>query len=338
MDPFDLSVDDQTVRMKGERNSPNREVRRSDVSGNMEIEIDHIELKYALLRAGSETRLARLAAAILREGQQTPVLVVAAGADRFVLIDGYARVAALRALLRDTVLALQLDVDVVQALVLSHRMANAPRRAALEDGWLIRELIEGHGLSQAEVAKRLQRSKSWVSRRLALVRALPDSVQNAVRTGKMPAYAAGKYLVPMARANGEQCSLLIKNIRCRSISVRDVQRLYLGWRRGDAQQRLRITEDPELFLKAEEASRMPTEISAGNPAMPFITDLGIIAGVSRRAHRRLGERDFDPQTGGTGRVTRRAFDESRLAFENLAELFEESINAGPGNETSHTAP
>jgi ParB family chromosome partitioning protein len=304
----------------------------------MEIEIDCIELKYARLRAGSATRVARLATAMLRESQQTPVLVVAGGLARFVLIDGYARVAALRALSRDTVLALLLDVDEVQALILSHRMANAPRRAALEDGWLISELIEGHGLSQGEVASRLQRSKSWVSRRLALVRVLPDPVQDAVRTGKIAAYAAGKYLVPLARANEAQCSLLIHNLRGRSISVRDVKRLYLGWRRGDAEQRVRISANPELYLQAEEVSRIAAEVAPGDPVMPFIKDLGIIAGVSRRAGRRLEESDFDWQSGTIPRVMRRALDESRQAFANLAERIEESIHAGSGNQASHSAP
>lgn len=307
--------------------------------GNMDIEIDQIELKYARLRAGSTTRLSRLVGSILRDGQQTPVLVVTAESDHFILIDGYARVAALRALLRDTVLAVLLEVDEAQALVLTHRMANSPRRAALEDGWLIHELTERHGLSLGEVANQLQRTKSWVSRRLGLVRVLPDSVQEAVRTGKLPAYAAGKYLVPLARANEAQCRSLIKNMRSSGpISVRDVKRLYLGWRRGNATQRLRITENPLLYLQAEALSSLPSAIAAGDPVLPFLKDLGIISGVSRRAHRRLKERDFDLQAEGTGRITQRAFDESRIAFVNLGELLKETIHAGSGNKTNHSPP
>ena len=72
----------------------------------MELELWQLELKYAALKIGAAHRQARVVAALCEHGQQQPVLVVASGAaDRYVLIDGYARVAALAELKRDTVQA-----------------------------------------------------------------------------------------------------------------------------------------------------------------------------------------------------------------------------------------
>ena len=75
----------------------------------------------------------------------------------------------------------------------------------LEEAWLLRELVEVHGENATTLAVSLQRSASWISRRLALVRVLPESVQSAVRRGQLPPQAAMKSLVPLARANRTQC-------------------------------------------------------------------------------------------------------------------------------------
>ena len=56
------------------------------------------------------------------------------------------------------------------------------------------------GYSLEELARRFDRSVSWVSRRLALVELLPEAIQQQVREGKIAAQVAMKYLVPVARA------------------------------------------------------------------------------------------------------------------------------------------
>jgi ParB/RepB/Spo0J family partition protein len=168
----------------------------------VELELRQLQLKYANLRVTNRQALGRLVASLSEVGQQSPVLVVmpAAGGQP-VLIDGYRRVAALERLARDTVQALQLGVDEAEALLLRQRMAGEDRRSALEDGWLLRELQDAHGVAQRDLGTRLGKSTSWVSRRLGLVRELPDPVQDLVRRGGVPAHAAMKYLLPLARAN-----------------------------------------------------------------------------------------------------------------------------------------
>src|SRR5262245_40504913 len=97
-----------------------------------EIDLHRLELAYADLRVVDRRAVARLAADLAPEGQRQPVLVVARG-DRLVLIDGYCRVAALRKLGRDTVLALTLALTERDALLFAHRTGSGRRRFALED-------------------------------------------------------------------------------------------------------------------------------------------------------------------------------------------------------------
>ena len=133
------------------------------------LELPQLDLRYAGLRIADPTRRARLEQALAREGQQVPILVIAGDADKYVLIEGYGRVDALKRLARDTVLATLLDMGEAEALVLRHRLDHGAPRSALEEGWLVTTLLDC-GKSQVEVAIALAKSTAWVSRRLALVR------------------------------------------------------------------------------------------------------------------------------------------------------------------------
>src|SRR5437762_1904190 len=75
----------------------------------------------------------------------------------------------------------------------------------LEQGWLLAEMEQRFSYTLPELARRFDRSVSWVARRLALVELLPEAIQLQVRAGQIAAQVAMKYLVPVARVEGEQC-------------------------------------------------------------------------------------------------------------------------------------
>lgn len=302
----------------------------------MELELHQLQTKYERLRVMEPGRQARLVASLTENGQQSPVLVVNAGEDRYVLIDGYRRVSALRRLGSDTVEALMLEMGEEEALIFCHRQQQASGRSALEDGWLIRELVEFFGLSLQEVGVRLGRSKSWVSRRLGLIRELPDAVQGLVRAGRLCAHAAMKYLVPLARANSKDSIKLAEGIGGRRLSAREVRDLYVAWRLADEEERRRIVEHPLLYLKAaEEVSRSATDPEEAKRDA-LLRDMDVLCGVCHRARRRVKESKDDLNHPTYHRRLRRGWGESRLAFERLEELMEEGLRAGHGHEDGRT--
>jgi hypothetical protein len=65
-----------------------------------------------------------------------------------------------------------------------------------------------------------------VSRRLALVEELPETIQEHVRRGELPAHAAMKHLVPFARANPEACERLVAAIAGKGLTNRQIGQLY----------------------------------------------------------------------------------------------------------------
>jgi len=266
----------------------------------MELEFHQLEKKYAGLRIADAPRIARLVASLCTHGQQQPVLVVRASGsagevERYVLIDGYARVAALGELKRDRVAATVIDLSEADALVLAFRLDRNRVRSAIEEAWLLHELIEAHSIAQRALGPLLGRSASWVSRRLALIAVLPAAAEEAVRAGILPAYAAMKYLVPLARANSAACVQLVTQLGRRRVSVRQLARLYAGWRAGNAAQRQAIVERPWLYLDLDEKqaeSAAPADRGTEREQR-LLRDLGVLTAICRRVRDALRERETD---------------------------------------------
>src|ERR1039457_2374470 len=226
----------------------------------MQLEFHQLDRRWEHLRVRHPARQRRLLASLAEVGQQTPIVVVAAEgqADRYLVIDGYQRLAALQQLGRDTVEALVWPLSEAEALVLDRSLRMAERATALEEGWLRAELERRFGYGLEELARRFDRSLSWVSRRLALVELLPQSVQQQVRSGAITAHVAMKYLVPVARSRPQDCLRMAEALATHRFTSREAGQLYAAWRDATPAIRQRILEQPQLFLKAQRRSEEHT--------------------------------------------------------------------------------
>ncbi len=93
----------------------------------MEVELHQLEMRYERLRKRHPRAERTLLASLAEIGQQTPVVVVSE-AERFVLIDGYKRVRALKRLARDMVFATRWELEEVEALLLDAYSAQSDQR------------------------------------------------------------------------------------------------------------------------------------------------------------------------------------------------------------------
>jgi hypothetical protein len=200
-----------------------------------------------------------------------------------VVIDGYKRVRALKRLARDTVRGTRWAIPEVEALLLERRLRCASEDA-LDQAWLLAELQERFGLLLDELARRFDRSKSWVSRRLGLIQALPTQVHEQVRSGALSAHAAMKYLLPLARANAVAVTPLIETIAACKPTSRQIGVLCAGWRSGTQRTRELILSSPQVYLQAQRAQAEP---AVPSPTQRWLNDLGALAGLARRARRPL---------------------------------------------------
>jgi hypothetical protein len=163
-----------------------------------------------------------------------------------------------------------------------------------------------------------------VSRRLALLRDLPEEVEEALRQGRLSPQAAMKHLVPLARANAEHCRRLLSALGQERVSVRELGRLYAGWRAGGAGERERIVTCPRLYLQLdEEARRAPPVVPGEEAERALLRDLGVVSGVCRRLREGLRERRRTEAKTPLPAAIHFAWQEARAGFEALAMLLEE---------------
>ena len=251
----------------------------------MQLEFHQLDRRWEHLRVRHPARHRRLLASLAESGQQTPIVVVAAeNQDRYVVIDGYKRIAALEQLGRDRVEVVVWPMSEAAAVLLDRSLRFSEHETALEVGWLLAELEQRFGYNLDELARRFDRSLSWVSRRLALVEVLPQAIQQQVREGKILAQVALKFLVPVARQSLEDCQRMAAIFAQHHCDTREAGQLYAAWRKGSPAIRKRILDDPKLFFKTQ---RQAQEKAPSGTGAELLRDLEMMAAIANRAHRRL---------------------------------------------------
>jgi ParB family chromosome partitioning protein len=206
-------------------------------------------------------------------------------ADRYVVIDGYKRIVALEQLGRDTVEVVVWPMKEAAAVLLDRSLRLSEHETALEVGWLLAELERRFSYGLDELARRFDRSVSWVSRRLALAEVLPEALQQQVREGKILAQVAMKFLVPVARQSLEDCQRMATIFAEHHCATRQAGQLYGAWRKGSPAIRKRILDDPELFFKTQRQAA--EEKAPAGTGAELLRDLEMVVAIVNRAQRRL---------------------------------------------------
>jgi transcriptional regulator with XRE-family HTH domain len=219
-----------------------------------EVDLHRLDLRFDQVRVLDPRAVEHLARSIEQSGQLIACVALPEQASqRLILIDGYRRIAALRRLRRDTAWVESWACDLAQALLSVLARAHGRPLAAIEEALLLRELVHSQGLSQHEVARRTGRDVSWVSRRLQLVCALPDSVLAALRKGSVSTWAATRVLAPLARANAEHVAQLLGALDSTRLSTRELERWFQHYQSSARATRERLVAHPQLFLQSLQA-------------------------------------------------------------------------------------
>jgi ParB family chromosome partitioning protein len=303
----------------------------------MHLEFHQFDLRWEHLRVREPHRQRHLLASLAESGQQTPIVVVALKDDRYLVIDGHKRIGALRQLGRDTVEATVWPMGEAEALLLSRSQRMSPQESALEQGWLLSEMEQRFRYSLDELARRFDRSISWVSRRMALVELLPEAVQQNVREGSVTAQIAMKYLVPVARVSAEDCERMAAVFVKHRCDTRQAAQLYTAWREGSRVVRERILHEPELFLKTQRQ----THTAKPAAAEQIQRDLEMALAILRRAGRKLTEA-LPEMNAAQQEQAQREIESARRELNRMTERIgkeKEARHAQPGatNSDSGTA-
>jgi ParB-like chromosome segregation protein Spo0J len=153
------------------------------------VRVEVLGEQLAALRLCEADALARMQRSLASVGQVSAISVFTGGAGLEVL-DGFKRMRAARALGWTELRAQVLPVDAVGAKIALSLLHERGGLTEIEEAWLVRSLYRDDHLTQPEIARRLSRDKSWVSRRLLVAEGLDGAVQADVRLGLVSPSAA----------------------------------------------------------------------------------------------------------------------------------------------------
>ena len=169
-----------------------------------------------------EDALAELAASIAARGVIQPIIVTPESNNRYRLVAGERRWrAAQKARLHDIpAIVRELDPREITALALIENLQREDLNA-VEEARAYSRLSEGEGMTQAEIAAMVEKSRSHVANTMRLL-ALPSQVLDLVEVGKLSMGHA------RALIGNEQALRLAEQAVRQDLSVREVERMARG--------------------------------------------------------------------------------------------------------------
>ena len=204
-----------------------------------------LDLSLSDLRIMNVSRKEQIEQSMRHQGQLQPIIVrVHEGGHQ--VIDGFKRVCAAMDLMRVDMECYLVDVDEQEAkvLLLSYNRTNQSMEA-WEEAMVLKSMLEGGDLEQRHLARLVDRSPSWVSRRLSLISKLDEEVASEIRMGTITSRHA-RALMRLPRGNQTTLARVISHFH---LSSRLSERLVDAWLEAEDEDEQRvILSQPEHFL------------------------------------------------------------------------------------------
>ena len=215
--------------------------------------------RYRLADPAAEEAMAR---SLRQYGQLAPV-TACWREGRAELLDGFKRQAAAQSASWSTLSVRVLEVDERSAKAAIVGLNGVGRRAnELEEAWIVQALVRDDGLSQVETAALLNKHKSWVCRRLALLERLCGEAQAELRLGVLsPGLARQLTRLP----TGNQAAVLTTARRA-SLTMAEVQGVVDLLRGATPEQETLLLQEPRLALMQAEGVPTPVRDPRLSPA------------------------------------------------------------------------
>jgi hypothetical protein len=226
------------------------------------LELSFLDLRYEGYRLRQPRLEEQLLSALAKEGIREPLQGVLGAPGAPILLDGFKRYRCARKLHISIVPFASLGEDEPSAILNFLRASGRPHALSLlEEARFVGELKRVRGLSLAEIAQELSRSKAWVSVRLGLLQELSPVVSEALLAGDFPLYSDLYTLRPFRRLNGVTSADLdrfVQALRGKKLSVRAIAGLAQGFFRGPDSFRREILQG-HLALALEHLDQAPAD-------------------------------------------------------------------------------
>jgi ParB family transcriptional regulator, chromosome partitioning protein len=241
---------------------------------SLEAEWHCLDMSYQHLRQRTPQAQRRLMLSIHTHGLMVPITVIPVPSPipnvipRWVVIDGYLRISAMRSLGKDTIAVQTCELPADEALLLAYKAHQSRPWEPLEEARLLQEMATNYGYSQAQLAQKLGKSESWVHYRLQLLAELPSHVMTAIDQGTLSLWSASRVLIPFARANAHHAELFINYLHKHPHSSREIKAFYEQYMQSRPKVREQMISQPALFFKAKTAAMAPSLSKKLSPDFP----------------------------------------------------------------------
>lgn len=306
------------------------------------LTVEHhcLNLQYSHLRFHKASARDRLANSIEQNGQLMPVIVVPDSQQKWIIIDGYLRVQALKRLGKDTIVAEVWRCGVAEALLMVLKSHSGRALETFEEALLLKELHTQHGLSQMDLSKCVGRNQGWVSSRLSLIEFLSDNALQAISNGKISIWVASRVIEPIARAIPEHAqkllNYLLKNAQC----TRDMYTFYKHYQRSNIKERTNMINDPELFFKAKKITDADKQaaILKDGPEGQWRYKLALIISLLSELSLLTPIIFYQNQKDQAIQELLQKFNKAKIQFNILIDKVGKLINARTGNTQDNNLP
>lgn len=188
------------------------------------VSLDKFDLRLKHLHTPSRDAVEGMAASLKKRGQISPVIVSIESAE-LVLVDGFKRHAAASLIGLDPLSVMTVGTGSANTKALTYLLNHAKGFSMIEEALLTRELVEVDGLKQVEVASLLDHHKSWVHRRLELIRSLAPQTLEDLKLKLIPPGSASS-LARLPKHNQADWSSAIQTHRLHSREVAELVDLW----------------------------------------------------------------------------------------------------------------
>jgi len=198
------------------------------------VERSTLDLRYEGHRLRDDAREARLLASIADRGIAEPLEGVDTAQGRL-LLNGFKRHRCADKLGIEVVPYASLGQEEATGIINLMRARTDRGLRILEQAKFIVDLLSIHGMSVAEIATTLGRSKAWISMRRGLLDEMSDTIQEILFRGAFPVYSYMYTLRPFMRMNSvtpDQIDAFVKSVAGQKLSVRDIELLAQAYFRG----------------------------------------------------------------------------------------------------------
>jgi hypothetical protein len=257
------------------------------------VELSSLDLRYEGYRLRDDAREARVLASIAERGIEEPLEGVDTSAARL-LLNGFKRCRSAKKLALACVPYVSLGAEEATGILKLMRASTDKGLGLLEQARFVGDLLTLHGLSVAEVAQTLSRSKGWVSMRRRLLDEMSPAIQAVLFRGTFPVYSYMYTLRPFMRMNAggqEELERFVKAVAGQRLSVRDIGLLARAYFRGPAALREAI-RGGQLGWSLEQLKHLPEDREGCNEVeRGLLRELELL----RKSMQRVLARCHDPR-------------------------------------------